>query len=176
MLTLIDNISKQGRAYQQFVAYCQTVLKPKLIKDISRYAPNRRRLWLLNEPYLGTPAKIEHAYNDPYLSSVLQWLYPGCNTALISVHDCTSDARILHHRDAAFATAEARLLNLGNSARLSYSQDRRNNSPQNCTSYHLDCGDLIQFDCKHLHACTQAKPGRMGLVMWQLKSNYVNLL
>ena len=94
MLTLIDNISKQGRAYQQFVAYCQTVLKPKLIKDVSRYAPNRRRLWLLNEPYLGTPAKIEPAYNDPYLSSVLQWLYPGCNTALISVHDAKSDARI----------------------------------------------------------------------------------
>ena len=82
MLTLIDNISKQGRAYQQFVAYCQTVLKPKLIKDVTRYAPNRRRLWLLNEPYLGTPAKIEPAYDD---LPILVLYYSGSILAVIQL-------------------------------------------------------------------------------------------
>jgi hypothetical protein len=36
----------------------------------------------------------------------------------------------------------------------------------------LDPGDLIEFHCKHLHACTYAAPGRISLVMWRLKPEY----
>ncbi len=86
-----------------------------------------------------------------------------------------SNAQINHHRDAGFGSASARLLNLGNTADFSYSLCRRNNNPQYCTSYQLNPGDLIEFNCKHLHACIQAEPGRIGLIMWQLKPSYHRL-
>ena len=95
---------------------------------------------------------------------------------VLELQDNTSDARILHHRDAAFASAPARLLNLGNTANFSYSQDRRNSDPDLCATYQLNPGDLIEFHCKYLHACTEAAPGRIGLVMWQLKPNYAALV
>ena len=87
-----------------------------------------------------------------------------------------STGTIEHHRDAGFASPTARLLNLGNVAYFSYSRCRRNNDPNSCTCYQLNSGNLIEFDCKHLHACIYAGTGRMGLVMWKLKSQYIKAL
>lgn len=178
-MRLLTNIENQGTAYQQFSRYCLENLVPKMVKDVSQYAPKRYRLWLLTEPYLGHQPRLSAAYRDGYLQDVITWLYPGCNTALISYHgqasNFDSNAQINHHRDAGFASASARLLNLGGTADFSYSPCRRNNDPQHCTSYQLNPGDLIEFDCKHLHACTYATPGRIGLIMWQLKPSYHRL-
>ncbi len=52
---------------------------------------------------------------------------------------------------------------------------RCDNDPRNCTVYRLNPGDLIEFNCKHLQACIQAEPGRIGLIMWQLKPSYHRL-
>ena len=177
-MKLIANI--QSRVCEQFYRYCQTKLMPMMQLDVSRYAPNRYRLWLLQEPHLGRQPKLKKAYNDPYLKQVIQWLYPGCNTALISYHgqieNINSDARINHHRDTSFASNIARMINLGNISHFSYSLCRRNNNINACTTFLLNPGDLIEFDCKHIHACTYAAPGRMSLVMWQLKPNYRRLI
>ena len=171
---LVNNIASQGRAYLDFEQYCQSQLLPKMTLDVSRYAPSRYRLWLITEPSLSKEQKLYPAYNDSYLHSILQWLYPGCDTALISFHgqfsNSFSDARIKHHRDTSFASNTARILNLGNVAHFSYSGCRRNNDSQDCQLYLLNPGDLIEFHCKHLHACTHAEPGRISLVMWKLKS------
>ena len=148
--------------------------------DVSKYAPNRHRLWLINEPYLGKQPRLKAAYSDPYLNRVIQWLYPGCDTALISYHGqiggTNSNAQIEYHRDTSFASNTARMLNLGNISHFSYSMCRRNDDRNACTSFLLNPGDLIEFDCKHLHACTYAALGRMSLVMWKLKTNYETLL
>jgi hypothetical protein len=166
---LVSNLQTQ---INQFHQYCLEHLVPLMQPDISKYAPNRYRLWLLNEPYLGNQPKLSPAYSDPYLNRIIQWLYPGCDTALISYHgqasNFESDAQIKHHRDTSFASPTARMLNLGNVAHFSYSHYRRNNDPTACTNYLLNPGDLVQFDCKHLHACTHAASGRISLVMWQL--------
>lgn len=94
-----------------------------MVQDVSKYAPNRYRLWLINEPYLGRQPRLTPAYQDPYLQKVIQWLYPGCNTALISYHgqsqEFYSNAQITHHRDAGFASATACILNLNNVAQFS---------------------------------------------------------
>lgn len=179
-MRLLTNIQNQSQAYEQFSQYCFNHLVPNMIQDVSRYAPNRYRLWLINEPYLSVRPELTLAYSDRYLQRVIQWLYPGCNTALISYHGQTqnfnSNAQIRHHRDASFASTPARILNLGNIAQLSYSLSRRNNDPVYCTNYQLNPGDLVEFNCKHLHACTYAAPERIGLVMWRLKSSYEDLL
>lgn len=176
MLLINNIIESQGQAYQQFYQYCLDHLVPYMVPDVSRYAPNRYRLWLLNEPDLSRNPKITTAYSEPYLYDTIQYLYPGCDTALITYHgqirDFNSDARIEHHRDTSFASDTARMLNLGNIAHFSYSQCRTNNDPNNCTTYLLNAGDLVQIHCKHLHACTYAAPGRISLVMWQLKPHY----
>lgn len=177
-MKLVANV--QSEAYEQFCQYCQTMLVPMMQSDVSKYAPNRYRLWLLQEPYLGSQPRLKRAYNDPYLDRIIQWLYPGCNTALISYHGqiehINSDARINHHRDTSFASNLARMINLGNVSHFSYSLYRRNNDLDACTTFLLNPGDLIEFDCKHIHACTYAAPGRMSLVMWQLKPNYQRLI
>lgn len=179
-MQLYCNIQNQGQAYNNFVKYCLDKLVPNMVQDVSRYAPNRYRLWLINEPYLGNQPRLTSAYQDPYLQKVIQWLYPGCNTALITYHGQNlqfySNAQIAHHRDASFASASARILNLNNTAKFSYSQDRRNNNPANCRNYQLNPGDLIEFNCKHLHACSYAAQGRISLVMWKLKPNYETLV
>lgn len=178
-MRLITNIQNQGQAYQDFTNYCLNNLVPKMNRDVSKYAPNRYRLWLFNEPYLGNPPRMLPAYYDSYLDNVVQWLYPDCNTALISYHghnlNFNSNASISHHRDAAFAMSNARLLNLCNTACFSYNHSRSDNNSNNCTIYRFNPGDLIEFNCKHLHACIQAQPGRIVLVMWQLKPNYCSL-
>lgn len=179
-MQLCTNICDRGLVYEQFVLYCRTKLVPMMQLDVSKYAPNRHRLWLINEPYLGKQSRLKTAYNDPYLDRVIQWLYPGCNTALISYHgqigNINSNAQIDHHRDTSFASNMARMLNLGNVSHFSYSLCRRNNERNACTSFLLHPGDLIEFDCKHLHACTYAASERMSLVMWKLKPNYEALL
>jgi hypothetical protein len=113
-----------------------------------------------------------HQLTLTLISIIIQWLYPGCDTALISYHgqasNFESDAQIKHHRDTSFASPTARMLNLGNVAHFSYNHYRRNNDPTACTNYLLNPGDLVQFDCKHLHACTYAASERISLVMWQL--------
>ena len=85
-MQLYANIQNQGLAYDYFTKYCLDQLVPNMVQDVSRYAPNRYRLWLINEPYLGRQPRLTSAYQDPYLQKVIQWLYPGCNTALISYH------------------------------------------------------------------------------------------
>ncbi len=50
-----------------------------MVKDVSKYAPKRYRLWLLTEPYLGHQPRLSAAYRDGYLQDVITWLYPGCN-------------------------------------------------------------------------------------------------
>lgn len=174
---LIHNYQTQ---IQEFHQYCLNQLVPRMRSDVSQYAPGRYRLWLLNEPFLGNKVRIMPAYSDSYLQQILQYLYPGCNSALLSYHGRSqcfySTGTIEHHRDAGFASPTARLLNLGNIAYFSYSQCRRNNDPNSSTSYLLNSGDLIEFNCKHLHACSYAGAGRMSLVMWQLKPQYVKAL
>ena len=103
-MQLLTNIQNQGQAYDYFTEYCLNQLVPNMLRDVSKYAPNRYRLWLINEPYLGRQPRLTSAYQDPYLQKVIQWLYPGCNTALISYHyrsqEFYSNAQITHHRDA----------------------------------------------------------------------------
>ena len=179
-MQLVTNIQNQGQAYDYFTEYCLNQLVPNMVRDVSKYAPNRYRLWLINEPYLGREPRLTSAYQDPYLQKVIQWLYPGCNTALISYHgrgrEFYSNAQITHHRDAGFASPPARILNLNNIAQFSYSLSRHNNDPANCTNYELNPGDLGSLNCKHIHACTYAAPGRIGLVMWKLKPDYQALI
>jgi hypothetical protein len=175
-LKFITNICDRGQGYHDFYQYCLSQLVPKMNLDVSRYARDRYRLWLINEPSLSGQLRLTPAYNDAYLNKVIQWLYPNCNTALISFHgrinNVCSNAQIEHHRDTSFASDTARLLNLGSVANFSYSDCRINNSSNACTNYLLDPGDLIEFHCKHLHACTYAAPGRISLVMWRLKPEY----
>ncbi len=75
----------QGQGYHDFYQYSLSQLVPKMNLDVSRYARDRYRLWLINEPSLSRQLRLTPAYNDVYLNKVIQWLYPNCNTALISL-------------------------------------------------------------------------------------------
>ena len=68
-MQLYTNIQNQGQAYDYFTKYCLNRLVPNMVQDVSKYAPNRYRLWLINEPYLGRHSRLTSAYQDPYLKS-----------------------------------------------------------------------------------------------------------
>jgi hypothetical protein len=169
-IELLANIN----CHQQLYQYCQKLL-PLMQLDISGYAKGRYRLWLNVQPNLSQVA-VTPAYQNDSLWQAIKIMFPECDTALLTFNgNCdlfSSNGTIAHHRDANFAQPPARMLNLGGISHFSYSLDHRNNRPDNCTTYLLRPGDLVSFDCKHLHACTFAEPGRMSLVMWQMRDTY----
>lgn len=63
-MRLHTNIQNQGQAYEQFSQYCFNHTLPNMVRDVSRYAPNRYRLWLINEPDLGIQPGLTSAYPD----------------------------------------------------------------------------------------------------------------
>ena len=61
-MQLLTNIQNQCQAYDYFIEYCLNQLVPNMVQDVSKYAPNRYRLWLINEPYLGRQPRLTSAW------------------------------------------------------------------------------------------------------------------
>lgn len=147
-----------------------TDLLPLFQKDVSRYAPNRRRLWLFHEPNLSQIKSIKPAHFDERLWQLSQRVYPGCDTALVSYNGSGSDGRIQPHRDDTYSRDRAVSINLG-AAIFAYHDDRKGTDPNGMTNYQLTDGGIYEFHCKHLHAVTAASDNRFSIVFWQLKSD-----
>ena len=145
-----------------------TDLLPLFQKDVSRYAPNRRRLWLFHEPNLSHNKSIKSACFDDRLWQLSQRVYPGCHTALISYNGSGSDGRITPHRDDTYSRDRAVGINLGE-ATFAYHCDRKGLDSAGMTEYSLGDGDIYSFHCKHLHAVTAASDGRFSITFWQFK-------
>lgn len=147
-----------------------TDLLPLFQRDVSRYAPNRKRLWLFHEPSLGSNKYIKSAHFDERLWKLAQRVYPGCHTALISYNGSGSDGRITPHRDDTYSQDKAVGINIG-LATFTYHKDRKGLNPTEMTKYYLDDGDIYSFHCKHLHAVTAASENRFSITFWKFKDD-----
>ena len=148
-----------------FTNYCIDTLIPLAKPDVSNYAPNRKRLWLFHETNLRN-TELSLGFFDQRLYNFCQRLYPGCNIALFSFGSKQNkDGLISKHRDHTFAQPIARTLNLGQ-ATFAYDLERQ---AGNQKLFKLNNAELIEFNCKHLHALTEIHSElRLAINMWQL--------
>lgn len=138
--------------------------------DASKLAPQQKRLWLYKEPTLTGRLSYKSAFIDDFTDQSIRYLYSDCDVALVSYHcpNANSYGYIAPHRDAKFAKQPAVILNLGGPSIFGYSPQRRNIYVENCTQFWLEHGDLLAFNCKHVHYAIPAstQEDRIALVMW----------
>lgn len=140
-----------------------------LKEDISNYAPGRLRYWLHQEPDLrsgrnGSPVQYRPAIHDERLWPFIKQLVPSASCALVA-----KGTGINWHRDASYAHKTAHILNLG-SATFQIAVKRNSDSPPALyDQLILTGGELIQFDCKHLHRSIAVANDRWMIGIWQPK-------
>jgi len=139
-----------------------------LEKDVSRYAPNRQKIWLNTEPVLygngrvTKPSKLQSAAAFERLQKILEIDFDFC----LITYSGSEATGIDFHRDATFAAKIAYGLNLGD-CDFYWNPDRHeeNANKDNSDLWQLKMGDFVEFDCKHRHAAVPW-PNRWGLNFW----------
>ncbi|CAD5988746.1 hypothetical protein PCC9214_05454 (plasmid) [Planktothrix tepida] len=144
--------------------WCQS-LKSQLVADPSNYAKGRYRLWIFHDVDFRN-GKLSKGYFDDRIYNFSQRVYPGCDIGLLTFggqldNNQVSDGRIGLHRDHSYANPKAVSVNLGE-AIFSYGEPEQ-------TDYLLQDGDIIEFNCKILHAVKEIlTEERFSLVFWKL--------
>ncbi len=167
MITLVNTLANA----EQITAWLERSIRPHLRTDVSSYARGRLRAWLGKEPTLtsptrllpGTPVDTRILHR---LEELIGWRFDYCLATYSGDQNATG---ISPHRDASFADFEAYGLHLSGECRFDYweARDANANKPAS-TSLFLQPGQLLRFNCKHLHAAT---PGlqRWNLNFWRTK-------
>lgn len=147
----------------EIISHLET-LTHNLSKDKSSYAKDRKVFWLNQEPSFGKETFYKPGIQDDRLWNFIQKITSSkANCALAA-----KGAGIDWHRDASYAAPEAWLLNLG-PAVWEFNPDRNGKpSDSNIIRAELVGGELIRFNCKHLHRAI-ASQDRWAIGIWQPK-------
>lgn len=163
---MLRKISKVSPAHiEELRAFCQKMI-PNMTDDVSNYSPNRKRIWLFHEVNLKT-SEVSLGYFDQRLWAFCQKVYPGCNIGLMSYggKGLDSDGLIGLHRDHSYSQPIARTVNLGDST-FGYDLNRQGGEVK---QYHLQDGEIIEFNCKHRHSLIAIHSDiRFGINLWKL--------
>ena len=141
-----------------------------LSKDVSNYAKDRTRCWLEWEPTLTNKPTYTSALSIPHLWNIIQTIWnkvgiPGLPNVGLVVH---GEVGIRPHRDASYASDIAMTINLGR-VTWGWSFDKGANHERHLTWYNLVGGEILVFDCKHLHSAKDVDPNRWAIVAWKIK-------
>ena len=163
----IKLISKvDSKTLEELRNFCQSI-KPRMELDHSNYAKGRRRLWLFHECNLSN-TELTRGFFDQRLWKFCQRVFTGCNIGLISYGGEGSTGTIDWHRDHTYSQAIARTINLGE-AIFGYDLNRQSGERK---EFNLNDGEIIEFNCKHLHALLKiVSKERFGINLWQLNES-----
>ena len=130
-----------------------------------RATPGRLGFWLRSEPHLGKVGKVLPGVpcadsSWERLRAMTGWDFDWC----LMTYSGEAAAGITPHRDAAFASNEARGLNVSGWCDFSIWEERIEDGP---TRVRLFPGDLVVFDCKRQHAA-EPSPGRWSVNTWKV--------
>ena len=160
--------SSEANAMRQ---HLDCVAAPKLAPDVSNYAPGRSRVWIQHEAPLSQNREYGPGLKDPKLWTWLEKCWtrarysgkPDLGLALFG------DIGIRPHRDATFAHCAALTVNLG-TVDWGWQCDRNGQPAKHLLDWTtLDGGELLAFDCKHVHASRKLAATRWAIVLWQAK-------
>jgi len=159
----------------KIVAHLEQHIDPVLQRDVSNYAPGRRRAWLQYEPTLVRDYTLKPAHRDERIWNYFTQILPGrIDCGLIS----RGPVGISMHRDASYAAYKAYGVNLGETVTFGYrecysdfrwSKNANNNAP--LTSITLEPGDVYEFCCKNPHGIlSDISENRWSINFWSFKT------
>lgn len=165
-------IGRLNSESQKILVKRATLLIEKMEKDVSRYAPERHRMWLFHEANLQSPPKVKEAYFDDFWWKIAQKIYPGSQIALLTFggksNEVNSDGRIDWHRDHTYAEELAYGINFGAKAEFGYDYNRQAGDRRTIT---LQPGDIYKFNCKHTHAILSHEDRRFSIIFWKIRKD-----
>ena len=123
----------------------------------ARCARGRLHFWLNWEPIYHNKAYVP-GLRDQRLEQYLSALWPEYRLAQVYL----GNRGIGWHRDASYASPDARILNLGCVTLQAKEGDR-------LITLKLQGGELIQFNCKVLHRAIDVDSHRIGIGLWSNK-------
>ena len=150
-------------------------IEPMMSADVSTYARGRRRAWLGPEPRLGARrgSNARQGYypgpwnTHPAIEAFCRYIWeeylpdePPLGPILVT----SGTQGISPHRDASYARPIALTINLGDALWL-HNRDRDSQARDGLTEMRLTGGEILAFDCKHIHACRPAAD-RLALHLW----------
>lgn len=134
---------------------------PRLTRDKSSYAPERLTAWIGAIPTFSRTPTFTPTTPDERIMSYARRLAAGSGFVdsldLALVH---KGGNISAHRDATYAMPIAFTINLG-ACVFTY----------NGKAHRLKGGEVFTFDCKNLHAVSEASPDRWAINLWTRRDN-----
>ena len=148
----------------------ERIVAPQLAPDVSNYAKGRHRAWLEWEGPLSVRRDYTPAVRDPKLWDWLCTIWEvhgwgGRPDLGLAIH---GNIGITPHRDATYAHARAMTVNLGN-AQWGWHPKRNGNDAAGLAWETIESGDVLRFDCKHLHSSREPVADRWAIVLWSAK-------
>ena len=147
------------------------VAGPHLAPDVSNYARGRTRVWLQHEGPLSQYRDYGPGLKDAKLWAWLEqcWTrasYAGKPDLGLALY---GNIGIRPHRDATYAHCAALTVNLG-AVDWGWQNNRNGQPAEHLLDWTtLDAGELLAFDCKHVHASRKLAATRWAIVLWQAK-------
>lgn len=150
-------------------------IEPMMSADVSSYARGRRRAWLGPEPRLGARRGSNaaqgyypgpwntHAAVEAFCRRIWRRFLPE-EPPLGPILVTSGTQGISPHRDASYARPIALTINLGDALWL-HNAERHSQQHDSLTEMRLTGGEILAFDCKHIHACRPA-PDRLAIHLW----------
>lgn len=163
------------------LALLEREVAPRLDIQERGYAAGRRFAWLAFRPSFAATQPLLEPMPRGELWRQLERLVPGIETAECFRNGVGSSPGIRPHRDAAYASRQAWLLNLGETTfRIWLPHDvapaaalnaARGNAGTKYTEWTVPLvgGELLTFDCKTLHGSHSAAPERWAIGMWRFQ-------
>ncbi|MFP4009671.1 MAG: hypothetical protein ACLFV6_16970 [Spirulinaceae cyanobacterium] len=144
--------------------------RPLLRPTVSRYAKNRRELWIRRYCDLRSPATISDGYRNDRIEQLGERVLPNFDIGLLLLY--SPGTQINLHRDHTVFEKTAVSINLGQ-ATFKIAQTPRKGEKLNPQRYRLQDGDVIRFNSKLLHGIEPVQIERWCLVFWHLKQEYL---
>lgn len=142
---------------REIYSHIRQELIPHATPERTQAGQGRLQLWLEKEPIYSQPGTYKTGIHDPRLWRLIQWIAPQADLAQVY----GGNRGIDWHRDAAYAAPTAWILNLGPCTLESDHGE--------IISLDLTGGEIIRFNCKVLHRCTNPHPQRIGIGIWQCR-------
>lgn len=164
----IELVKLKGRLGEQTLTntelWCNQI-KPLLNPTLSTYAKGRQELWIKKKCDLKKNFTLTSSYEDEFISSLANAVLPNFDIALVLFYPAGTN--INPHRDHTVFASTAICINLQDTI-FNITDDPN----KHFVRYNVNKGDVIQFNCKHLHATETNTKDRWSIILWYLKSQY----
>ena len=168
----MELVKKKGSLSSDTLEYLLQWCEDKrhlLSPTLSSYAKGRQELWIKKRCDLRKDFCITPAYKDQYINQLGNLVLPGFDIGLLLYYPAATN--ITPHRDHTVFNKTAICINM---TETSFFINDDPSKPYK--GYRLKKGDVIEFNCKHLHSTKLLDKDRWSIIFWYLKPQYKDLI